>query len=154
MRKVFTVVGVALLLAVVVQFFLAGSGAFDTATREKAFEPHRIFGYVVFVLAIVLTIVGAFARVSRRLVGLAGLATGLIALQAVIAVIAEAVEHSGSAGNTGNTVAQLVFGLHAVNGVVIIGLIGSLVRRSREAIAPTAADDPSAERLDQPRRLP
>lgn len=139
MRKAFTVIGVVLLLAVLIQFFLAGSGAFDTATREKAFEPHRMFGYVVFVLAIVLTIVGALARLPKRLVGMSGLATGLIALQAVIAVIAEAVEHSGSAGNT---VGELVFGLHAVNGVVIIGLIGNIVRRSRGTSTPGSPEAP------------
>lgn len=133
MRKAFTVIGVVLLLAVLIQFFLAGSGAFDTATREKAFEPHRMFGYVVFVLAIVLTVVGASARLPKRLVGMAGLATGLIALQAVIAVIAETVEHSGPAGNT---VGELVFGLHGVNGVVIIGLIGNVVRRSQGTRTP------------------
>lgn len=137
MRKAFTVIGVVLLLAVLIQFFLAGSGAFDTATREKAFEPHRMFGYVVFVLAIVLTVVGASARLPKRLVGMAGLATGLIALQAVIAVIAETVEHSGPAGNT---VGELVFGLHGVNGVVIIGLIGNVVRRSRGTRTPEPPD--------------
>lgn len=150
MRRVFTVIGIVLLFAVVVQFFLAGSGAFDTATREKAFEPHRIFGYVVFVLAILLTIVGASARLPRRLVGMAGLAAGLIALQAVIAIIAEAVEHSGPGANT---VAELVFGLHAVNGVVILGLIGNVVRRSRGTMPPTAAD-PVAEAPGRSRRLP
>lgn len=139
MRKAFTVIGVVLLLAVLIQFFLAGTGAFDTATREKSFEPHRMFGYVVFVLAIVLTMVGALARLPKRLVGMAGLATGLIALQAVIAVIAEAVEHSGPAGNT---VGELVFGLHAVNAVVIIGLIGNIVRRSRAASAPERPNAP------------
>jgi hypothetical protein len=40
MRKAFTGLAILLLMAVVVQFFLAASGAFDTAPNVESFQPH------------------------------------------------------------------------------------------------------------------
>ena len=45
MRKVFAVLATLLVLVVVAQFFLAASGAFDTAPNDESFQPHRALGY-------------------------------------------------------------------------------------------------------------
>lgn len=121
MKKVFTVLAAVLLLAVVVQFFLAAMGAFDSAPSEQAFAPHRTLGYVIFFLAIVLTVVGAIARMPGRIIGTAGLVVGLVLLQVVIAEVSQAI---GAAGH-------IVFGLHAVNAIAIGGVSQTIVQRSR-----------------------
>jgi asparagine N-glycosylation enzyme membrane subunit Stt3 len=125
MKRAFTGLAALLLLAVIAQFYLAASGAYDTAPVEESFQPHRTLGYVILVFALVLTIAAAIARMPRRLVGLAGLVTGLVIGQSVIREVARAVGDASSGGH-------LVFGLHAINGLVIIGVIGMIVRQSRK----------------------
>ncbi|UGT69307.1 DUF6220 domain-containing protein [Nocardia gipuzkoensis] len=124
MKRAFTGLAALLLLAVIAQFYLAASGAYDTAPVEESFQPHRTLGYVILVFALVLTIAAAIARMPRRLVGLAGLVTGLVIGQSVIREVARAFG-DGSSGH-------LVFGVHAINGLVIIGVIGMIVRQSRK----------------------
>lgn len=133
MRKVFTSLVALLMLAVIVQFFLAASGAFGTAPNDEAFGPHRALGYAILLLAIVVTLVGALARMPGRLIGMTGLVVGLNVLQPVIAGVASAV---GESGGSTTTAGELVFGLHAVNGLIIMALLGTIVRRSRELSSP------------------
>lgn len=133
MRKAFTGLAALVMLAIVVQFYLAASGAFDSAPTEEAFRPHRILGLGVVLLAIVLTVFAAIARMPGRLIGLSGLVAGLGLLQAVIVMIAKAF---GDTGET-TTAGQLVFGLHAVNGLAMMAVIGMIMRQSR-ALAATA----------------
>jgi hypothetical protein len=77
MRKVLAGLAALLMLAVVVQVFLAAGGAFDTAPKDEAFRPHRVLGYVILLLAMVLTVVAALVRMPGRLIGLCGLVAGL-----------------------------------------------------------------------------
>jgi hypothetical protein len=135
MRRVFAGLAALLMLAVVVQFFLAGSGAFDTAPNDEAFRPHRALGYVTVLLAVVLTLVAALIRMPGRLIGLSGLVVGLGILQPVIAVIAKAFGD----GEDTTAAGQLVFGLHAVNGLVIMSVIRIILQQARELTA-TAKD--------------
>ena len=67
-----------------------------------------------------------------------GLVAGLILLQSVIREIANAFsETSGSTSAAG----ELVFGLHAVNGLIIVGVVGTIFDRARElARSPTLAE--------------
>jgi hypothetical protein len=102
-------------LAVGVEFFLAGTGAFAA---------HRGLGYLIVLLALMVTIVGGILRVPARLVAMAALATGLILLQPVIAGVADAL---GDTGGT-TTAGRPVFGLNAGNGLVIVAVLGNLLR--------------------------
>src|SRR5215207_9580317 len=113
MRKAFAGLAILLLLVVVAQFFLAASGAFDTAPNDESFQPHRALGSGTLLLAVLLTIVAALARMPGRLIGMAGLVAGLTVVQFVITELAKAVGDTTTAG-------QLIFGLHAVNGVAIL----------------------------------
>jgi hypothetical protein len=138
MRKVFAGLAALLMLAVVVQVFLAAGGAFDTAPKDEAFRPHRALGYVILLLAVVLTVVAALVRMPGRLIGLTGLVAGLVVLQPVIASIADAFGDSGNSTTAG----RLVFGLHGVNALVIMFVLSIVVRQAR-ALATTANATPA-----------
>jgi uncharacterized protein DUF6220 len=135
MRKAFTGLATLLLLAVVAQFFLAASGAFDPAPNDESFQPHRALGYGILLFAVVLTIVAAAARMPGRVVGMTGLVAGLTLLQGVIRAIAKA---SGDSTTTG----ELVFGVHAVNGLVIVAVVGMIVRQARALSRATVPAQP------------
>jgi len=135
MRKVFSGLAGLMMLAVVVQFFLAGSGAFDTAPNEEAFRPHRALGYAVLLLAVVLTLFAALARMPGRIIGLSCLVVGLTILQPVITMLAKAF---GDSGDT-TTAGQLVFGLHAVNALVIMAVLRVILQQSRALTTTTTA---------------
>jgi Family of unknown function (DUF6220) len=132
MRKAFAGLAALLMLVVVVQFFLAGMGAFDTAPNEESFAPHRALGYWTVLLAVVLTVVAALARMPGRLIGLSGLVAGLGILQPVIGVVAKAFGDSEQTTTAG----QLVFGLHTVNALVIIAVAHNVFRQARKLTAP------------------
>jgi hypothetical protein len=136
MRKVFSGLAGLMMLAVVVQFFLAGSGAFDTAPNEEAFRPHRALGYVILLLSVVLTLFAALARMPGRIIGLSGLVVGLTILQPVIALLAKAFGDSGDTTPAG----RLVFGLHAVNALIIMAVL-RLVHQQSRALTTTAKID-------------
>ncbi|MEO3868853.1 DUF6220 domain-containing protein [Nonomuraea sp. B12E4] len=76
MKRVFTGLAALLMLAVLVQFYLAASGAFDSAPIEAAFQPHRTLGFSILGLAVLITIFAAVARMPGRLIGLSGLVVG------------------------------------------------------------------------------
>lgn len=143
MRRVFALLATLLVLVVVVQFFLAASGAFDTAPNDESFRPHRALGYVVFGVPVVLAVVGALARVPGRLIGLTALIAGLTAVQVVIAVLAKAFNDTG---DTSTTAGRLVFGLHAVNALAILHVASTVARRAR-ALSGPATDRPAAPAL-------
>ena len=139
MRRAFAVLATVQVLAVVAQFFLAASGAFDTAPNDESFQPHRMLGSGLLLLALLVTIVAAIARVPGRLIGLSGLVAGLALVQFVIAAIAKAFDDGGASTTAG----QLIFGLHAVNGLGIMALAGTVVRQARQLVRPDLRPRPA-----------
>lgn len=125
MRRVIAGFAALLMLAVVAQFFFAATGAFDSAPKDESFQVHRALGYVIFLLAVVLTIVAALARMPGRLIGMSGLVAGLTVVQVVIALLANAFGDGTAAG-------PLVFGLHALNGLAIMGVVATVLRQARQ----------------------
>jgi hypothetical protein len=125
MRKAFAGLAILLMLAVVVQFFFAASGAFDTAPKDESFGAHRALGYGLILFSTITTVAAALARVPGRLIGITGLVPVLVIVQVVIRGVAAGVGETATAG-------QLIFGLHAVNGLVIMALVGMIVRQARE----------------------
>ena len=136
MRKVFAGLATILVLAVVAQFFLAASGAFDTAPKDESFQTHRALGYGILLFAILMTLVAALVRMPGRLIGMTGLVAGLVLVQGVIAAIANAFNDTG---DTTTTAGQLIFGLHAVNGLIIMAVVGMIVRQARALSAQPAS---------------
>ena len=128
MRRFIAGLAALQMLAVVAQFFLAASGAFDTAPNDESFQPHRMLGGGIVLLAVLVAVVAATARMPGRLIGLSGLVAGLAVVQFVIKGIATALD--GTGGST--TAGGLVFGLHAVNGLAILAVAGMIVRQARQ----------------------
>lgn len=117
----FAVLAAVLVLMIVAQFFLAASGAFDTAPNDESFQPHRALGYGIVLAGLVLTVVAALARVPGRLIGLTALVAGLGVLQGLIRAVAAAFDDAG----------PVIFGLHAVNGLAIMAVAGMVARQAR-----------------------
>ncbi|MEU7804094.1 DUF6220 domain-containing protein [Micromonospora arborensis] len=134
MRKAFAGLAALLMLAVVAQFFLAASGAFDTAPNDESFQPHRMLGGGIVLLSVLVTIAAATARMPGRLIGLSGLVAGLAVVQFLIKAVATVFDSTG--GST--TAGQLVFGLHAVNGLAIMAVAGRIVRQAGQLSRPAA----------------
>ncbi|MEV0675032.1 DUF6220 domain-containing protein [Actinosynnema sp. NPDC050436] len=131
MKKAFTVLAALLLLAVVTQFYLAATGAFDSAPNEQAFELHRLLGNAVIAFSALVAIAAAIARVPGRVIGQAGLVAALVVLQSLIREVAEALGEGAAAGH-------FVFGVHALNGLAILGLTSLVVRQARQLAWPPA----------------
>jgi hypothetical protein len=128
LRRIFALLATLLVLVVVAQFFLAASGAFDTAPKDESFQLHRALGYGIVLFAVVLTIVAALARMPGRLIGLTGLVAGLALVQGMIRALAAALNDTGDITTTAG---KLVFGLHAVNGLIILTVAETVARRAR-----------------------
>ena len=105
MRKAFAVLAVLLTAVVAVQFFLAASAAFDTAPKDESFQTHRALGYVIVLNAVLLTALGALARMPGRLVAMTGLIAGLGVGQGLIRAVAAAFN---DAGDTSTTAGKLI----------------------------------------------
>jgi cytochrome b561 len=140
LRRAFTGLATLLVLAVVAQFFLAASGAFDTAPKDESFQAHRSLGYGILLFAVLLTIVAAMARMPARLIGMTGLVAGLAVVQGLIRALAAAFNDTG---DTTTTAGQLVFGLHAINGLIIMALATTVARQAR-ALPRSAVTDRAA----------
>lgn len=135
MRKAFAGLATLLVLLVVLQFYLAASGAFDSAPKEEAFRAHEGLGYGILLLALLLTLFAAFARMPARLIGMTGLVVALGILQPVIAGVANALDDTANS----TTAAELVFGLHAVNGLALLALVVMIVRHARQPAGSASA---------------
>src|SRR5437762_1116134 len=140
MRRVFTVLATLLVLVVVTQFFLTASGSFDTAPKDEPSQPHRALGYVILLFAVLLTIVAALARMPGRLIGMTALVAGLTVGQALIGALADAFNGTR---DTSTTAGQPIFGLHAVNGLAIMAVVGTVARRARALSRSAVADRPA-----------
>jgi hypothetical protein len=116
------VLGVLLLLGAV-QIVLAGVGAFSLMSQNggPGFEPHRTNGFIMSGVALVVVVLALLARVGTRAV-----------VMAVVLFVLAAVGQSLFAGLGVDN--AWVGGLHALAGLVIIGLTGYLFGSSADAV--------------------
>jgi hypothetical protein len=121
MRNLFTAATALLTLAVAGQFYLAGRGA---VTAD--YEPHHGLGYLTVVISVAVLLTGILARLPRRVVAMAALAVGLLVLQPVLARTGKEMDDLAAGG--------LVLGLHALNGAVVLAVLGTVLRASRMAV--------------------
>ncbi|MBC6447523.1 DUF6220 domain-containing protein [Actinokineospora xionganensis] len=132
MKKAVSILATVLLAAIIVQFYLAASGAFDSAPKEESFALHRGLGNGILLTAVLLAIGAAIARFPGKLIGMSGLVAVLVLVQSLIREVSKSIADGGSdAGN-------YIFGLHAVNGVIIMGITIMLVRTFRQVAWKTA----------------
>ncbi|MBB5867722.1 uncharacterized membrane protein YhaH (DUF805 family) [Allocatelliglobosispora scoriae] len=141
MRKAFAALAVLLTIVVIAEFFFAASGGFSSASKhEAAYRLHHALGYVTFLLPVAMAIVAASARLPRRLIWMSVLVVGLTSVQVAIAKLAIAIRDSG--------VGQLVSGLHAVNGLVMLAVVVMIVHRARAVAAEwRQTDNPQTSKM-------
>jgi hypothetical protein len=114
----------------VVQIFLAGLGVFALhgqeigSSGETAFGPHRVVGNIMSAVALVILILALIARASRlQVIGPIVLFVLAAGAQSLFAALGQDASFFG--------------GLHALDGVAVVGLAGFLhattVRQSKAA---------------------
>jgi hypothetical protein len=103
------------LLGVVVQFFLAGLGVFGA----ESFESHRLLGFVLTGIAIILVVLAAVGRLPRLVFVLAVVLLALNILQSVLANV-----------DTGGIAA-----LHVLNALAVFIVAHELMQRARRYVA-------------------
>jgi hypothetical protein len=137
MRKTFVVVSALLLASFVLQFAFAAVGAFTKPTGDGAYTLHSVNGMAVIPALTLLTILlAALAKAPGRLIGLAVLTLGLVVMQALIAALANAfTDAAGTSTPLGLTFA----GLHALNGIVAVHVVVSVLRAARQLPSPARA---------------
>lgn len=123
---VFAYLGALLVLAIVVQFFLAGLGVWGIdghkdLGKATSLDPHRAVAGVIALIAILMFIAALVSRTSKA----------KIWVSIIIAVLAEVVQ---SLLATGGEHQHWVGGLHVLDGLIILGLAGWMHRISRSQI--------------------
>jgi len=125
-NTVFAYLAALLLLGVIAQFFLAGLGTFDlhaqTLEKSDSFEPHEALGHILAGVALLMLIASLVARTSKFAIW------GSVALVVLIEVVQVVLAANGEDH-------AWVGGLHALDGVVILGLAGALHMGSRAAFS-------------------
>lgn len=110
----FRVVGIITLVAIVVQFVFAGLGAYGAS-----FDAHRMLGGIIGILTLLMLIIVLLARPGWPTVGLTVLLVVLtLAVQNILATL-------------GDDTDAWFGGLHALNGLIIMGLTSRLAISSK-----------------------
>ena len=112
--------------ACVVQIFLAGRGAFGVhgaakLDDQKSFDPHRVLGEIIGLLAVLAFLAALAAWRDKRLIG----------ITFALAVMAEVLQHLFALPKH-----PWVAGLHALDGVAILGLSAVLAHRAWRGAGP------------------
>jgi hypothetical protein len=141
MRKLYVGLTGLLLLALVVQFYLAATGAFTRPQDDGSFALHDLNGTMVIPLLTVLAVVAAaLAKAPGRLIGLTALPLGLVIAQILIVVLGRAL--NGYADTT-TPVGVAIMGLHALNGLALLGVAATVLRRARALAAGATGATPA-----------
>ena len=104
-RKAYKVVLIAFLAALPIQYFLAGLGVFG----ETDYDPHRILGSVMQLVALILLVLAAVGRLGKPLLPMTAALFVLSFVQGILAVVGR--EESGIVG-----------AFHVLNALLIVML--------------------------------
>jgi hypothetical protein len=103
--------GVRIFMAgLVVQFYLAGTAVFNALS----YQPHRMLGFVLTILAILLPVLALAGRMGRKVVGMALLLVALVIVQALLPAL--------------RGPAPWIAALHPANALVLMGVSMRLQR--------------------------
>jgi hypothetical protein len=138
MRRVYVGIVGLLLASGVLQFYFAAVGAFARPQTDDSFSLHLANGRMVFPLLAVLAIgAAALAKAPGRLIGLTSVPLGLAILQSLIVAVGNAL--GGATEQRTTPLALAILGLHAINGMIIMGATSAVMARARALLsAPTA----------------
>jgi Family of unknown function (DUF6220) len=117
----YQILAIVTTLVIILQFFLAGLGAFHDFQTGKtdAFSAHEKVGYVIAVLGLVMLVVAALARLGARVIVMG--AVMFLLAGPVQALLADAGKHHSDVWGA----------LHALVGSLIVGLVFSMLRVGR-----------------------
>jgi hypothetical protein len=135
MLRVYRVWTMLLHALIGVQFFLAGYGALGTGSPDESFSLHIMNGRLIGVVALVGILFAALARSGGKLVGLSAGVFGLVLLQSVIALVSVA----------GTVPGQIIFGFHAINALMIMGLAEASGRLAKRLLDERRPAEPAVE---------
>jgi hypothetical protein len=125
LRKIHTGLVYLFAFLLVIQFFLAGLGAFETVHNKKFndnnFGPHGILGTLLVLVALIIMILALAGRWTPAATKLSTALFGLMVLQLILGV--------SGAGS-----APILGGLHAVNALVIVAVTYLLIKATRHPI--------------------
>jgi hypothetical protein len=116
------------------QFFLAGYGAIGSGSPDEAFSFHIMNGRLIAAVALLGILFAALSRAGGKLVGMAAGVLGLVVLQSLIALVSVA----------GTTPGQIIFGFHAINALMIMGLAEASGRLAKQLLADRKPAEPAA----------
>lgn len=137
MRRLYVVLLGLLLASGAFQFYFAAVGAFTRPQADDSYALHLVNGRMIFPLLALLAIgAAALARAPGKLIGLTSLPLALVVVQTLIIVLGNAI--GGATEQRTTPLALAILGLHAVNGMIILGVAGSVMRRARALL--TASD--------------
>lgn len=130
MRKVFSIISILAVLAVVLQFYFAGMGVFSVPD-DGLFAIHGTAGRIALPVIFILSLVAAaIARAGKNTIWLTALAILLLALQTVLFIITGAIFNVGPESAEVPLAATLLVSLHALNGVAILAVTSIIARRA------------------------
>jgi hypothetical protein len=137
MRRVYIVLTGVMLAAVVLQFYFAAVGAFAKPQVDTSYRLHDIDGGMVIpLLAILATIVAFVLKLPRGQIGMTILPLGLVVVQFLIVLLGDALNTDN--GDKTTPIALIIYGLHAVNGLAVMAVAGTVFAQARRG--PATAD--------------
>jgi hypothetical protein len=144
MRKTFLVISVLVVVAVVMQFYFAAVGVFSDPDDEL-FAIHGTSGRIVLPLLMILSIVfAALAKAGRRTVWLAVLGFGLLLFQTILFILTGVLTGSEPPPGEITTAGTVMLGFHALNGLAILGVTGTVASRARALVAEGRVPSPAS----------
>jgi Family of unknown function (DUF6220) len=118
----FNYVALLFVVGIFVQIYLAGVGVFGDHSHKVAdansFDPHRAVGEILGLIAVVMLILSLIARRSRD----------VIIGSLLLAILVEVAQHGLAAAGDDH---KWVGGLHALDGLIILGVGGWLYHATR-----------------------
>jgi hypothetical protein len=139
MRRIYVLLVALLLAAGVLQFYFAAVGAFTKPQTESSYALHGFTGGIVIpLLALLATLAAALSKAPGKLIGLTLAPLGLVVVQVLIIVLGNLI--GGATEERSTPVALAILGLHAINGMAVLGVTGTVLRRARALAASTVQD--------------
>ena len=131
MRRTFSVISGLAVLALLLQFYLAGVGVFSMP-EDELFALHGWNGRIVLPLLMLASIAfAALAHAGRRTVWLTVIAFGLLVFQTILFILAGVLTGATPPPDAQiNTAGTIMLAFHVLNGLAILGVSLVVARRA------------------------
>jgi hypothetical protein len=130
MRRIYVILVGLLLASGGLQFYFAAVGAFTRPQTDDSYALHLVNGRMVMpILAVLAVIAAALAKAPGKLVAQTLLPFGLLIVQSLIIVLGNVI--GGATEQRSTPVALAILGLHALNGMALMGVASVIMRKAR-----------------------